>query len=80
MRRLVSFPSNADVRDGLGAAAAVMSVFGFSSVFSSSDVEEKGAAAFCVSSMICGCVVLWKSKSDSSEIFSSGIEGVVISR
>ena len=44
MRRRASSPSNADVRDGLGAAAAVMSVIGLSSVFSSSDVEEEDAA------------------------------------
>ena len=44
MRRRASSPSNADVRDGLGAAAAVMSVIGFCSVFSSSDVEEEDAA------------------------------------
>ena len=48
MRRRVSSPSGADVRKGLGSTAVVMSVVGTLSVFSSSDVENEGAA-FCVS-------------------------------
>ena len=67
------------MREGLRVAVGVMSVMRSSAVLSSADVEEEDAAHG-VSSWICGEVVLWKSKSDSSEIFSSGIEGVVMSR
>ena len=87
MRRRASSPSNEDVRESLGAAvgvmlpavAGVMPVMRFSAVLSSAEVEEEDAACG-VSSWICGEVVLWKSKSDSSEIFSSGIDSVVTSR
>ena len=79
MRRRASSPSNADVREGLGAAAGVMPVMRFSAVLSSVEVEEEDATCG-VSSWICGDVVLWKSKSDSSEILSSGIDSVVTSR